>query len=111
MRAGVADFEQVTGIGAALARSLYDHLHPGALMPDRPVTAMLWNLPNTLTWLRIAAIPLIVLLFYMPYPWADPAAGCCSPPPASPIRSTAISRAASGRPRASARSSIRWPTS
>jgi CDP-diacylglycerol--glycerol-3-phosphate 3-phosphatidyltransferase len=38
-----------------------------ALMP--------WNVPNTLTWLRIAAIPLIVLLFYMPYPWADPAAG------------------------------------
>jgi CDP-diacylglycerol---glycerol-3-phosphate 3-phosphatidyltransferase len=37
--------------------------------------SMLWNLPNTLTWLRIAAIPLIVLLFYMPYWWADPAAG------------------------------------
>ena len=36
---------------------------------------MLWNLPNTLTWLRIAAIPLIVLLFYMPYHWSDPAAG------------------------------------
>jgi CDP-diacylglycerol--glycerol-3-phosphate 3-phosphatidyltransferase len=36
---------------------------------------MLWNLPNTLTWTRIAAIPLIVLLFYMPYPWGDPAAG------------------------------------
>src|ERR1700742_4779160 len=36
---------------------------------------MLWNVPNTLTWIRIAAIPLIVLLFYMPYPWADPAAG------------------------------------
>jgi CDP-diacylglycerol---glycerol-3-phosphate 3-phosphatidyltransferase len=34
-----------------------------------------WNLPNTLTWTRIATIPLIVLLFYMPYPWADPAAG------------------------------------
>src|SRR5437763_14753012 len=33
------------------------------------------NLPNALTWTRIAAIPLIVLLFYMPYPWADPAAG------------------------------------
>jgi len=30
MRAGVADFEQVTGIGASLARSLYDHLHPGS---------------------------------------------------------------------------------
>jgi CDP-diacylglycerol--glycerol-3-phosphate 3-phosphatidyltransferase len=37
--------------------------------------AMLWNVPNTLTWLRIAAIPLIILLFYMPYPWSDPAAG------------------------------------
>jgi CDP-diacylglycerol--glycerol-3-phosphate 3-phosphatidyltransferase len=36
---------------------------------------MPWNLPNTLTWMRIATIPLIVLLFYMPFPWADPAAG------------------------------------
>ncbi|HUA22783.1 MAG TPA: CDP-diacylglycerol--glycerol-3-phosphate 3-phosphatidyltransferase [Steroidobacteraceae bacterium] len=36
---------------------------------------MHWNLPNTLTWLRIAAIPLIVLLFYVPYHWSDPAAG------------------------------------
>ena len=36
---------------------------------------MPWNLPNTLTWTRIAAIPLIILLFYMPSPWADPAAG------------------------------------
>jgi CDP-diacylglycerol--glycerol-3-phosphate 3-phosphatidyltransferase len=35
---------------------------------------VVWNVPNTLTWLRIAAIPLIVLLFYMPYPWSDPAA-------------------------------------
>jgi excinuclease ABC subunit C len=30
LRAGVADLEQVTGIGASLARSLYEHLHPGA---------------------------------------------------------------------------------
>jgi CDP-diacylglycerol---glycerol-3-phosphate 3-phosphatidyltransferase len=36
---------------------------------------MAWNLPNTLTWTRIGAIPLIVLLFYMPYWWASPAAG------------------------------------
>jgi CDP-diacylglycerol--glycerol-3-phosphate 3-phosphatidyltransferase len=36
---------------------------------------MAWNLPNTLTWTRIAAIPLIVLLFYLRYPWAEPAAG------------------------------------
>jgi CDP-diacylglycerol--glycerol-3-phosphate 3-phosphatidyltransferase len=38
-------------------------------------TTMPWNLPNTLTWIRIAAIPLIVVLFYAPYTWADPAAG------------------------------------
>ena len=29
LRAGTADFEEVAGIGAALAKSLYDHLHPG----------------------------------------------------------------------------------
>jgi CDP-diacylglycerol--glycerol-3-phosphate 3-phosphatidyltransferase len=33
-----------------------------------------WNLPNTLTWLRILMIPAIIVLFYLlPYPWADPA--------------------------------------
>ena len=30
MRAGTADLEKVTGVGAAMARSIYDHLHPGA---------------------------------------------------------------------------------
>jgi excinuclease ABC subunit C len=30
MRAGAADLEKVTGVGAAMARSIYDHLHPGA---------------------------------------------------------------------------------
>jgi excinuclease ABC subunit C len=30
MRAGVADIEKVAGIGASLARNIYDHLHPGA---------------------------------------------------------------------------------
>jgi CDP-diacylglycerol--glycerol-3-phosphate 3-phosphatidyltransferase len=33
-----------------------------------------WNVPNTLTWLRISMIPAIVLLFYLPFWWADPAA-------------------------------------
>jgi CDP-diacylglycerol--glycerol-3-phosphate 3-phosphatidyltransferase len=33
-----------------------------------------WNLPNTLTWLRISMIPAILALFYLPYWWADPAA-------------------------------------
>ena len=34
-----------------------------------------WNVPNTLTWLRILMIPAIFALFYLlPYPWADPAA-------------------------------------
>ena len=36
---------------------------------------MLWTLPNALTWMRIFSIPLVVLLFYAPYNWADPAAG------------------------------------
>jgi phosphatidylglycerophosphate synthase len=36
---------------------------------------MVWNLPNTLTWLRIFAIPLVIMFFYLPYQWADPAAG------------------------------------
>ena len=30
LRAAAADLEQVAGIGASLARSIYDHLHPGA---------------------------------------------------------------------------------
>jgi len=34
-----------------------------------------WNLPNTLTWLRILMIPAIILMFYLlPFPWRDPAA-------------------------------------
>src|ERR1700733_12261057 len=34
-----------------------------------------WNLPNTLTWLRILMIPGVVVLFYLPVWWAYPAAG------------------------------------
>lgn len=30
LRAGVADLARVAGVGTALARTLYDHLHPGA---------------------------------------------------------------------------------
>ncbi len=30
LRAGMAEFQQVEGIGASLARTIYDHLHPGA---------------------------------------------------------------------------------
>lgn len=33
------------------------------------------TIPIALTWGRILAIPLIIALYYMPYPWADPAAG------------------------------------
>ena len=47
--------------------------HLGAAWFER-ILRMPWNWPNTLTWLRIYAIPLIALLFYMPYPWADPSA-------------------------------------
>ena len=34
-----------------------------------------WTLPNILTWVRIAAIPLVVIAFYWHSSWADPAAG------------------------------------
>ena len=33
-----------------------------------------FNLPNALTWLRIIMVPAIIVLFYLPYAWADPAA-------------------------------------
>ncbi len=36
---------------------------------------MIWTVPNVLTWMRIFAIPLVVVLFYLPYHWSDPAAG------------------------------------
>src|SRR6188472_2185674 len=36
---------------------------------------MAWNLPNILTWLRIIAVPMVVLLFYVPHKWADIFAG------------------------------------
>src|SRR5271155_4384445 len=34
-----------------------------------------FNLPNTLTWLRILMIPGVVVLYYLPFWWAPPAAG------------------------------------
>lgn len=36
---------------------------------------MLWTVPNLLTWMRIFAIPLVVVLFHIPSPWSDPLAG------------------------------------
>jgi CDP-diacylglycerol--glycerol-3-phosphate 3-phosphatidyltransferase len=36
---------------------------------------MRFNLPNSLTWFRILAIPLVVVLYYLPATWAHPAAG------------------------------------
>lgn len=35
---------------------------------------MSWNLPNLLTWLRIVLIPVLGLIFLLPYPWSDAAA-------------------------------------
>lgn len=34
-----------------------------------------FSIPNTLTWARIVAIPLIIVLYYLPYHWSDQAAG------------------------------------
>src|ERR1700704_2938796 len=50
-------------------------LGPSKATVPSPELRMPWNWPNTLTWLRICAIPLIAVLFYMPYPWRYPAAG------------------------------------
>jgi CDP-diacylglycerol--glycerol-3-phosphate 3-phosphatidyltransferase len=36
---------------------------------------MRFNVPNALTWFRIVAIPLVVIVFYLPVTWARPAAG------------------------------------
>jgi CDP-diacylglycerol---glycerol-3-phosphate 3-phosphatidyltransferase len=36
---------------------------------------MRFNVPNALTWFRILAIPLVVVVFYWQAPWARPAAG------------------------------------
>jgi CDP-diacylglycerol--glycerol-3-phosphate 3-phosphatidyltransferase len=50
---------------------------PGGRDDGRPAAAVSthWNLPNTLTWLRILMIPAIILMFYLlPFPWRDPAA-------------------------------------
>ncbi len=50
---------------------------PGSSGKGRPpdVQRAHWNLPNTLTWLRILMIPAIILMFYLlPFPWRDPAA-------------------------------------
>jgi len=33
------------------------------------------SIPNALTWARIIAIPLIIVLYYLPYHWSDQAAG------------------------------------
>ena len=36
---------------------------------------MVFNLPNTLTSFRILAVPLVVVIFYLPFDWARPASG------------------------------------
>jgi CDP-diacylglycerol--glycerol-3-phosphate 3-phosphatidyltransferase len=41
---------------------------------DTAVRQTPWTVPNILTWIRIAAIPLVILAFYAPYHWANVAA-------------------------------------
>jgi CDP-diacylglycerol---glycerol-3-phosphate 3-phosphatidyltransferase len=36
---------------------------------------MIFNLPNTLTWIRIVAIPMVVVVFFLRAPWSGPVAG------------------------------------
>lgn len=37
---------------------------------------MIWNVPNTLTFLRLVLIPLFVIAYYLPYDWANALAAC-----------------------------------
>ena len=106
MRAGVADLEQVAESGQRWRATLYDHLHPGRLSHLRCL-----NLPNMLTWLRILAIPLVILLFYFRIAWADPPPACCSSRAAITDSLDGYLARRWDMTRGSAHSSIRWPTS
>ena len=74
------------------------------------------NVPMALTWARIAMIPLVVGIFYLPDSWlaphwkTSPAAGYSFSPP-SPMHSTGISRAGGAWPASLASFLIRLPTS
>ncbi len=46
----------------------------GSEAESQAVPATPWTVPNILTWIRIAAIPLVILAFYAPYHWHDLAA-------------------------------------
>jgi CDP-diacylglycerol--glycerol-3-phosphate 3-phosphatidyltransferase len=48
---------------------------PAGLKADGTEAAQTpWTVPNILTWIRIAAIPLVIVAFYAPYHWANLAA-------------------------------------
>src|SRR5579859_2109453 len=38
-----------------------------------PASSWYLRLPNALTWLRILMIPAVIVMFYLPYGWKDPA--------------------------------------
>ena len=46
----------------------------GRLTEGAAVRQTPWTVPNILTWIRIAAIPLVILAFYAPYHWHNLAA-------------------------------------
>jgi CDP-diacylglycerol---glycerol-3-phosphate 3-phosphatidyltransferase len=46
----------------------------GSEAENQAVRPTPWTVPNILTWIRIAAIPLVILAFYAPYHWANLAA-------------------------------------
>ena len=69
------------------------------------------NLPNALTWFRIFAIPLVVIVFYLPVHVGAAGRGLLFGLAGITDCSTVTSRAGSARRRASARSSIPSPTS
>ena len=73
---------------------------------------MSFPIANYLTVARIVMIPLVVILFYAPYPWANAAAAIGIHPAAvTDSLDGYLARASSARLRRSARSSIPSPTS
>jgi CDP-diacylglycerol--glycerol-3-phosphate 3-phosphatidyltransferase len=46
----------------------------GSETENQAVRPTPWTVPNILTWIRIAAIPLVILAFYAPYHWSNLAA-------------------------------------
>ena len=75
--AGAEEIARVEGINAALAERIYASLHGLPMRPrqaQRQTQRMKLTVPTMLTLLRIVMIPVLVVVFYLPYKWTNFAA-------------------------------------